>query len=182
MTKDKISSKTILFIIIFSLLIFYAPFGLSAAQGETKQIPVLKVTASSDGTKSPKEWPHHPEMVVDGDTYTCWASSTSDTIGSWLKFFFKEQAKISGVEIVNGWIPKDYPNFFSQNHRAKKITAIFDDGSQETFILKDTNTPQKILLKKKRITKTIKIRIDDIYKTEQSDEPWVTISEIIFYG
>jgi len=182
MTKDKISSKTILFVILFSVLIFYAPFGLSAAQGETKQIPVLKVTASSDGTKSSKEWPHHPEMAIDGNTYTCWASSTNDTIGSWLKFSFKGQAKVSGMEIVNGWIPKDYPNFFSQNHRAKKITAIFDDGSQETFVLEDTNKPQRILLKKKRMTKTVKISIDAIYQAEQVEEPWVTISEIFFYG
>jgi hypothetical protein len=181
MTKDKGSSKTILFVIIFSLFIFYAPFGLSDAQGGNRQIPVLKVTASSDGTQSPKMWPHHPEMVVDGNIYTCWASSTKDTIGSWLKFFFKERVNVSSIAIVNGWIPRDYPNFFSQNHRAKKITAIFDDGSQEIFVLEDTNKVQRILLKTKRITRTIKIRIDAIYQAEQAEEPWVTISEISFY-
>jgi hypothetical protein len=181
MTRDKVSSKTIsLFVIIFVSFIFYAPFGLSNAKGENRQIPVLKVIASSDGTKSP-DWPHHPEMVVDGNIYTCWASSRDDTIGAWLKFFFKEQVNLSSIEIVNGWIPMNYPNFFSQNHRAKIITTIFDDGSQETFVLEDTNKPQRIFLKTKRITKTIKIIIDAIYQAEQGEDPWVTISEISFY-
>jgi len=181
MTEDKSLSKKILVVIILSLFIFYSPFGLSDAKGENRQIPVLKVTASSDGTKSPKEWPHYPEMVVDGNIYTCWASSAKDTIGSWLEFFFKEQVNLSSIEIVNGWIPMNYPNFFSQNHRAKIVTTIFDDGSQETFVLKDTNKIQRILLKTKRITKTIKIRIDAIYQAEQAEEPWITISEIFFF-
>lgn len=180
MAKDTGSSIATLLAVLFSLLIFCSPFGLSNALGESRQIPVLKVTASSDGTES-KDWPHHPEMAVDGNTYTCWASSANDQIGSWLEFFFKERVTVSSMGIVNGWIPLNYPDFFPQNHRVKQMTVVSDNGASETFVLEDTNKIQKILLKTKRMTKTLKIKIDAIYKSEQSKNPWVTISEIFFY-
>ena len=143
-------------------------------------MPVVKVTASSDGTQSEK-WPHHPEMVVDGDTYTCWASSANDIISSWLNFEFKERVAVSGIAVINGWIPRNYPDFFPSNHRAKQIILLFDDGSQETVVLKDTNENQRYLLKERKNTKFLKMQIDKIYESEKGENPWVTISEISFF-
>jgi hypothetical protein len=105
----------------------------------------------------------------------------SGCVGSWLKFEFKERVIVSGLEIINGWIPQNYPDFFQYNHRAKQITIIFDDGSQELFTLEDNNGDQKILFKERKLTKFVKVQIDKIYQATKSGEPWVTISEISFY-
>ena len=177
MKKDNSPSKTLIF--IYSLLVVFSPLGLSDAMSQGIPIPVLTVTASSDGTVSPETWPHNPDMTVDGNIYTAWASSANDTIGSWLLYSFKEPVSLSSIIIINGWVPEGFPNFFSQNYRAKKITLVSDDGSMTSFELKDTNKIQRISLQTK--TKTIKISIDDIYPAELSENPWVTISEVLFY-
>jgi hypothetical protein len=180
MIKNKLSSRSSISIVLISYIILCSPFAQGIANSQNNQVSVLKVTASSDGTQSEK-WPHHPEMVVDGNRYTCWASSSTDIISSWLNFEFKEPIILSSIEIINGWIPLNYPDFFQKNHRAKQITITFDNGSQEIFTLEDNNDKQRFSLKNKIFTKFIKVKIDKIYQSQQGEIPWVTISEISFY-
>jgi hypothetical protein len=153
-----------------------------ATAGDLVQLKVKQVTASSDGTENPKEWPHNPKMAVDGDTKTCWASSTSDSVGAWLKFNFGSKKKISQIQIVNGWIPRGFPNFFTDNHRAKKITLQYDNGRQQTFDLKDNNDIQVLSPTLADETESVTLRVDEIYPAANVQTPWVTISEVTFFS
>jgi F5/8 type C domain len=145
-------------------------------------IQVQAVTASSDGTENSAKWPHHPEMVIDGNPKTCWASSATDTIGAWLKFDFGSKKSVGRIEIVNGWIPEGYPDFFTQNDRAKKITLLYDNGKMETFDLRDNNDIQALSPVLAGETQHITLRVDEIYPAvSTSDKPWVTISEVKFF-
>lgn len=147
-----------------------------------EQAQVEKVTASSDGTLNEKDWPHHPAMAIDGDLNTCWASSTKDTVGSWLKFTFAAKTEIDQIQLVNGWVPQGYPDFLSQNHRVKKITLLYDNGKKETFHLSDRNVVQTFAPAHAGKTKSVTVRIDEIYPASSGDQPWVTISEVTFLG
>ena len=144
-----------------------------------RQVKVVQVAASSDGTQS-TEWPHHPTMAVDGDPNTTWATTSNDTVGAWLKFRFDVRTRIDQIRIINGWIPKDYSDFFTQNHRAKKITLIDDNGKQQSFELKDTNDVQSVS-PSLGDTEFLTLRIDEIYPATKGGEPSLTISEVAFF-
>jgi len=162
------------------ILILFASHAVAA--GELKQVIVKEVTASSDGTQNPKDWPHHPAMTKDGNSKTCWASSTNDTAGAWLKFNIGAKVKIDQIQIINGWIPEGYPDFFTKNHRAKKITLIYDNGKEEVFQLQDHNNIQTLSPTLAGETKSVTLRIDEIHPASTGDEPWVTISEVTFFS
>jgi hypothetical protein len=154
-----------------------------AVAADLVQVRVKEVTASSDGTENAIKWPHNPGMAIDGNTKTCWASLASDTIGAWLKFDFGSKNTISQIQIVNGWIPEGYPNFFTENYRAKKITLIYDNGKKETFDLQDNNDIQTLSPVLAGDTESITLRVDGIYPaSSDSEKPWVTISEVTFFS
>lgn len=161
-----------------SCLVSFSNRAVRAA--ELRQVKVVQVTASSDATEG-TEWPHHPAMAVDGDPSTSWAASSNDTVGAWLKFNFGVRTKIDQIRIVNGWIPKGYPDFFTHNHRAKRITLIDDNGKQQSFELQDTNSVQSVSLTLGD-TESLTLRIDEIYSAANgAEEPWLTISEVVFF-
>lgn len=121
-------------------------------------------------------------MAIDGNTKTCWASSSKDTIGAWLKFDFGSKKSVGLIKIVNGWIPEGYPDFFTQNHRAKKITLLYDNGKKETFDLQDNNDIQELSPALADEIQSITLRVDEIYPAVSSSKnPWVTISEVQFF-
>jgi len=164
-------------VVAFSLVLI--PNRRAGAE-ELRQVKVAQVTASSDATVG-TEWLHHPAMAVDGDASTCWAAASNDTVGAWLKFSFSARTKIDQIQIVNGWIPKGYPNFFTNNHRAKKITLIYDNGTQESFDLQDINDVQTIF-PALADTESVTLRVDEIYPAAIGVvNPWLTISEVTFF-
>ena len=65
---------------------------------------------------------------------------------------------------MNGWIPKGYSNFFTQNHRAKRITLEYDNGKKETFDLQDNNGIQTLSPAVAGETGSITLRVDEIYR------------------
>ena len=165
-----------------AVFILVLSMGQAATAGELKQAIVKAVTASSDGTENPIDWPHHPAMAIDGNLKTCWASGTNDTVGAWLKFSFDAKTKIDRIQIVNGWIPQGYPDFYTKNHRAQTITLTYDNGKEETFELKDENAVQTISPALAGETKSVTLKIDKLYAATTGDEPWVTLSEVTFFS
>lgn len=121
-------------------------------------------------------------MAIDGDTKTSWASSTKDAVGAWIKFTFERKERISQIDVVNGWIPRGFPAFFPQNHRAKKITLQYDNGKNETFDLRDNNDVQVLTPTLATETESITLRVDEIYPAKDSNKPWLTISEVTFFS
>ncbi|MGA3006929.1 MAG: discoidin domain-containing protein [Opitutaceae bacterium] len=165
------------------LLIIAPLLAASPATAGPVQVKVTQVTASSDGTSNPQKWPHNPLMAVDGNTKTCWASSPNDTIGAWLKFNFDGPRNIAQIQIVNGWIPEGYPNFFTQNHRLKKITLLYGNGKKEAFELRDNNDIQILSPAFADKTKSVTLRVDAIYPADSSSSnAWVTVSEVTFFS
>lgn len=156
--------------------------GRQAVAGDLAQIKVQQVSASSDGTEDPVKWPHSRRMAIDGDTKTCWASSNKDLVGAWLKFDFGAKKKVSQVQIINGWIPRGFPDFFKQNYRAKKITLRYDNGKEESFDLKDNNDVQVLFPTLANETQSVTLRVDALYPASSADKPWITISEVSFFS
>jgi hypothetical protein len=163
-------------------LLVVAPLLRADPRPDIYPIQVQAVTASSDGTENAAKWPHSPQMAIDGDLKTCWASSPKDTIGAWLKFDFGSKHSVGLIKIVNGWIPEGYPDFFTQNHRAKKITLFYDNGKKESFDLQDNNDIQELWPALADETQHITLRVDEIYPAvSPSKKTWVTISEVQFF-
>ena len=100
------------------------------------------------------------------------------------RIHFDKNYSIDEIKIKAGYFDKKY---YSQNHRIKKITLIFNEGKFDSrlpvekysFVLEDEMKEQSLKFPKIECNE-IWIRVDEIYKSEKYND--VCISELSFFN
>lgn len=137
----------------------------------TQNIVISSYEASS--TLTAEGYDYSVNQLYDQNYSTCWTEGVEgDGIGQTVTVNFESRVKINTLNIVNGY-NKTY-DLYQKNNRVKKVTLIFDDGSEETVELKDSfNISQSISFTEKQ-TKTVKVRIDEVYKGTKYEDTCLT--------
>jgi len=154
------------------------------ARTQTNRIPAAGVTSSSYAVVGTNAYP--PALIQDGNACTCWASATNDVLGAWVEFDFGKPVRLTSVRIVNGWIDSESnPSLYPINHRARRLRCTDDSGNDIILDVADNHDPQFLPLPLVRPVRTLRFTVREIYRAEvesQDDPPWVTISEMTFFG
>jgi hypothetical protein len=154
------------------------------ARTQTHRITAAGVTSSSYAVAGTNAYP--PALIQDGNACTCWASATNDVLGAWVEFDFGKPVRLTSVRIVNGWIDSESnPPCYPINHRARRLRCTDDSGNDIILDVADNHDPQFLPLPLVRPVRKLRFTVREIYRSEvesQDDPPWVTISEMTFYG
>lgn len=124
------------------------------------------------------------ERAFDGSPDTCWQDGvTGYGKGEWLLAYNSDGSavKVSEVTVYNGYQNEQYntnkKDMYLRNSRVSEFTLEFDDGSTESFRLKDEKGPQTFTFNE-RETCFIRFTLRDVYKgTKYKD---TCLSEIIY--
>ena len=142
---------------------------LAAAENKAKQ---TQATTAHASTKLSDEFA--PENTRDERFDTGWAEGAKGPgLGEWLAFTFKPQT-IQYVEIFPGH-GKSKESFFA-NHRLKRATLIFSDGTRAAVQLFDEMRMQTVALPAPVHTSSLRLIVEEVYSGKQSDN--LVISEI----
>lgn len=111
--------------------------------------------------------------LYDNQLTTCWCEGVDgDGIGETLTVTFQESVDIDTINIINGLSKTE--SLYYKNGRLKKITLTFDDGSVEEITVNDTYKDQQILSFNSHQTKTVTVRIDEIYQGTTYQDTCIT--------
>ncbi|GBF50013.1 nicotine adenine dinucleotide glycohydrolase domain protein [Leptospira ryugenii] len=113
---------------------------------------------------------------MDGKLESSWVEGTNgDGIGESLTISYKSDLKFKTLAIYNGFgDPKEWGN----HNRIKKLKLSTNTGTEETFLLKDSLSMQKLDLKTESNAKSITLTILEVYKGKQ--ESGAAIAELKF--
>jgi hypothetical protein len=114
------------------------------------------------------------EYMIDHDPYTWWSPNPNrNGQGAWIELVFGTEVPMEGFEIWGGSHNPAYPKYgdiYKLNNRVKKGVCEFSDGSQISFELKDVDAWQWVKFDKTIKTKSIKLRINEVYKGDKWDD------------
>jgi hypothetical protein len=114
------------------------------------------------------------EYMIDHDPYTWWSPNPNrNGQGAWIELVFGTEIPMEGFEIWGGSHNPEYPKYgdiYKLNNRVKKGICEFSDGSQISFELKDVDAWQWVKFDKTVKTKSIKLRINEVYKGDKWDD------------
>lgn len=137
----------------------------------TQNIVISSYEASS--TLTAQGYDYSVSQLYDQNYSTCWTEGVEgDGQGETIKVTFENQVKINTLNIVNGYGKRS--DLYSKNNRVKKITLIFDDGSEEILELKDNFNINQVITFTERKTKTVTVRIDEVYKGTKYEDTCLT--------
>lgn len=155
-----------------------------AVRTPTNGVAPARVTASSYGSFPGKE-DFQPARICDGDPATCWAANTNDVIGAWVAFEFERPVRLSGIRLVNGWVPdKKRLTLYPVNHRVKRLEVSTDQGERTAVEVAGHNDPQYLALPFGKPAGKVTLTVREIHESERivsDDPPWLNISEATFY-
>ncbi len=128
---------------------------------------------SSGYLKGGKE-EYKDEYMIDHDPYTWYSPNPNrNGQGAWIELTFTNEIPMEGFEIWGGSHNEDYPkygNIYKLNNRVKKGICEFSDGTSIQFELKDVDAWQWVKFDKTINTKSIRLRISEVYKGEKWDD------------
>ena len=105
---------------------------------------------------------HVPSLVIDGNVTTAWAVQNSRSgVGDYVTLNLGGTYTVSGFDIYAGHHKSQ--DLYMKNCRPSRVTAIFSDGTSQTFVLNDVMTMQRQTLSKPVETTSVTFRIDDAY-------------------
>lgn len=137
---------------------------------------IIKTEASS--CLSEYGMTHTADRVIDVNLSTAWVEGASDQgIGEGIRFTFDGSYRINGLLINAGYQKND--SLFKKNSRPKEILIEFNDGHDETHILKDINSQQQIDFDEYHIADEMTIYILSVYEGDTYQD--TCISEIFLY-
>ncbi len=114
------------------------------------------------------------EYMIDHDPYTWWTPNPNRSgKGAWIELVFDEEAPIVGFEVWGGSHNPEYPKYgdiYKLNNRVKQGVCEFSDGTSINFELKDVDGWQWVKFDKTVKTKSIRLRINEVYKGEKWDD------------
>jgi hypothetical protein len=136
-----------------------------------------EVRVSASSTMSPSSGiTYYTENVLDDDLLTWWSPAAKDRNNCWLKIYFKNNVKISFMQIHAG---SHYPyfknlgNLYPKNLRVKKAILEFSDGSNLLVNLKDVDDIQRVYFPEK-ITNFVKIKPVEYYPSLKWPDPCIS--------
>jgi len=152
---------------IFILLVAISFLSLAAES-------LNRPTISSSSFKTNAEGKFPATFAMDGKLESSWIEGTnSDGVGESLTIVYKSEIKFQTVAIYNGFgDPKKWAN----KNRIKKLKLSTDSGYEESFLLKDVLSAQKLNLKTETSAKTIKLTILEVFRGTESKE--TSIAEV----
>lgn len=114
------------------------------------------------------------EYMIDHDPYTWYSPNPNrNGNGAWIELVFNNEIPLEGFEIWGGSHNEDYPkygNIYKLNNRVKKGVCEFSDGTSIQFELADVDAWQWVKFDKTIKTKSIRLRINEVYKGEKWDD------------
>lgn len=136
---------------------------------------ILKIEASSFYKK------HPPDHAFDGLVNTAWNEREKGSgEGAWVEIAFDSSKEINKIEMTAGWdyLSKKNVDLFEANSHLKKLTVVFDDGTQEV----DVSSSQRSIAIEGLNFKTKKIRFvaDEVWPGKRWQD--LSISEIVIWG
>lgn len=117
--------------------------------------------------------------LIDDNISSCWCEGANGNgIGESVRFSSSQDQTVKGFMVWNGYQESDY--LYDINTRPRTIAVYADDEYIGDFELKDSGLcSQKIALEEPIITKSLTIKITDVYPGSKYED--CCISEIIFY-
>jgi eukaryotic-like serine/threonine-protein kinase len=115
-----------------------------------------------------------PEFARDERADTAWIEGAQGPgIGEWIAFTFKPQT-IQTIEIYPGWGKSK--ELFDANHRIKRATLIFSDGTRASVELFDEMRLQAVRLSEPVKSSSLRLIIEEVYPGAKYDD--AAIAEI----
>ena len=124
--------------------------GLRAAPAvdENREIPIARISASSDQGKGSEERRYTPDQAIDGDYNTCWMAAAKNNgkggVGNWIQANLDKTTPLNGIKLLNGngWNgmyqgKQVATNLYNINGRIRDFTLTFSDGTVFTFTAAD---------------------------------------------
>ncbi len=141
--------------------------------------PVFTMAAASSVLPPEYDSTYVPEHVFDGDIKTAWVEGVSHAgEGEWIQLSAAGIQTVQGIEIVNGYCKSE--EIYIKNNRVRDIRITFDDGTSETFSLKDDfGRYQNFDFSEPKNTTAVKMEILSVYKGVKYQD--TCISEVILY-
>jgi len=142
---------------------------------------VAEITASS--TRRPMTYQgelrtYLPANALDGKVSTAWVEGVPGPgINEWLRVSFRRPIAISGVSILAGY-GADRVRFRS-NNRVKRFVLTFSDDTRQEFALKDSEDPQRVDFRSRKIVRWVSFTILEVYGGDRDLED-TAISEVAF--
>lgn len=175
-------------IIALSVLFSFQCFAQSKwFMAKTDSAKVRSVTATSELVEAQFDgkFLYPPINILDGDFNNTWceADSNGSGIGESITVEFDEPVSFDEIQIVNGFVSKDY---YLKNNRVKtlKITQVAKEHfQQKEYTLKDnTQTWQSIKFDLTQTAQTITLEIRDIYKGTKYDDTCLDDMRLLYKG
>ena len=138
---------------------------------EAKAKAALTLGAQASSRSSDK---YGPEFARDERYDTAWVEgATGSGVGEWIAFTFKPQT-IQTIEIYPGFGKSK--ELFEANHRVKRATLIFSDGTRASVELFDEMRLQTVRLSAPVKTSSLRLIVEEVYPGAQYDD--TAIAEI----
>lgn len=141
--------------------------------------PVFTMATASSVLPPAYDSAYLPENIFDGDIKTAWVEGVSHAgEGEWIQLSATGMQTVQGIEIVNGYCKSE--EIYVNNNRVRDIRITFDDGTSETFSVKDDfGRYQTFDFSEPKNTTAVKLEILSVYKGVKYQD--TCISEVIFY-
>jgi hypothetical protein len=164
-----------------------APPSVSSSTTAAPEVPPVKLDGGTIEAKASSELPSETGRysianTLDGDLTTAW-NSNGDEIGPTgkvtLTYTFPGTVDLRQIEFFNGY-QKSQESYFN-NGRPHHI-VITTDAGQQPIDLNDVTGPQKITLTSPGPTTTVKLRIESVYRDDDTKFQDMAVSDIAFYA
>ncbi len=164
-----------------------APPVASSSTTTAPEVPPVKLDGGTIEAKASSELPSETGRyaianTLDGDLTTAW-NSNGDEIGPTgkvtLTYTFPGTVDLRQIEFFNGY-QKSEESYFN-NGRPHHIVITTDAGQQQ-IDLDDATGSQKITLTAPGPTKSVKLRIESVYRDDNTTYQDMAISDIAFYA
>lgn len=118
-----------------------------------------------------------PDNVRDGEDSTAWCEGAKGTgRGEWLAFDFRTPVTARALTLVAGY--NKSPETWRNNARLKRVRLHFSDGTRQDANLRDTASPQALLLEAKGTLESVKLEVLAVYPGRRHED--ACVSEVDF--
>ena len=138
---------------------------------------ITTLVASSYLTEPYDYFAYHPIKLFDNNSQTSWFENREGPgLGESIYIEFQNPITVDEIRVMAGCFLKEY---YIRNYRVKTLEVSLD-GKIAIQQLKDFMIEQSIVLGSAQTVQTIRMTIQDVYKTTEYED--TAISEISFYG
>lgn len=133
--------------------------------------PEMLATSAFASSEDPPDadGAYAPLQASDGvrDTMWCEGSPDSDGVGEWVEFELDGSVAVKGLRICSGMCAN--LRVHEKGSGPVRYTAMFSDGTSESFSVKDFPLPQVVRFRSPHTTRSVRLRIDEIRAGSEFD-------------